>query len=113
MIDQNENNSLEYILNDYINHGQIHSFFVKAKALDLGYIYYGQLNVEIGRMEELDDHCEQCFNEPIHWFRFKANNKLCNIIGAGVVGLKKFNYFKERNELYKILTNIEIIDVII
>lgn len=113
-MDEDENKSLEYILNDYLEMGQIYSFFVKCKAIDNGYIYYGKLDVEMGRMEELDDHCEQCFNEVIGWYRFRGDGKLCNFIGVGVVGLKKFMYFKERNELNKILSdNIEIINTLI
>lgn len=111
MNDQDENKSLEYILEGYINHGQINSYFVKCNGSDC--IYFGQLDIEIGPMEELDNHCEQCFNEQISWFRFKGDGKLCDVIGAGVVGLKKFNSFKERNELNKILNGIEIIDVIV
>ncbi len=114
MIDQDNKKSLEYILDNYVDVGQIHSYFVKCKAVDFGYIYYGRLDVEIGRMEELDDHCEQCFNEVVGWFRFKGDGKLCDVIGSGTVGLKKFNHFKEKNELVKILSDaIEIIDILV
>jgi hypothetical protein len=73
------------------------------------------LDVEQGFAEELDNHCDKCFNEIISWVRFRGDNgERCYYYLMGLVGLKKFNFFKERNELYKILGEyVEIVDTII
>ena len=113
MIIQDELKSLEYILDDYYDSGQINSYFVKILSLDNENIYYGRLDVEIGQAEKLNDHCEQCFNDPIMFLKFKTRSNLCDFVGIGIVGLKKFSHFKEKNELHKILPNIEIIDILV
>lgn len=113
MQDEDIDKSLEYILYDMpYGHYPCNSYFLKCNNGDN--IFYGRLDVEQGLSENIDDHCEQCFNEQISWFRFRGDNKKCYVYLIGSCGLKKFNHFKERNELNKILgPNVEIIDVII
>ncbi len=112
---EDQDKTLEFLLEETLCIEQTtHCFFIKVTAIDnKNDICYGRLDVEYGRAEELDDHCDQCFNEKIGWFRFRGDNKLCRKYLMCIVGCKKFNYFKERNELHKILGDtIEIIDTI-
>lgn len=110
---EDENKSLEFLLYNHANVGQTESYFLKCKDI-IGNIFYGILDVEQGFCEQLDDHCDQCFNDVISWIRFRGDNNYCSVYLSGAVGLKKINYFKNKNELNKILGDyVEIIDVIV
>lgn len=110
---EDKDSSLEYILENYQDVGQMHSFLLKCTDM-IGNTFYGKLDVEIGFSEQLDEHCDQCFNEIISWLRFRGDNKKCYVYLFGSVGLKKYNYFKDKNELNIILGDyVKIIDVIV
>lgn len=85
------------------------AFLIKGINVDTKLDIYGVLIISIDNT--LDDHCEQCFNEEVLWFRFRGDEKLCEKYLIGQIGLKKYEYFKDN--LNKILgSNVEIINQI-
>lgn len=110
---EDKDNTLQYILEETLGiENTTHCFLLRIIAED-GNIFYGRLDVEQGTAEQLDDHCEQCFNQVISWIAFKGDNKLCGKYLTGIVGLNKYNHFKKLNQLGKILGDkVEIIEII-
>ena len=114
---EDKDKTLEYILQETLEiENTTHCFFIKAYDLEAN-IFYGRLDITQGLAEQLDDHCEQCFNETIGWIAFRGDGKLCHKWLGGIIGLKKYNHFKDLDQLNKIMGgnnfgSPEIIDVI-